>query len=78
MFKQILLAAAALATIGTSVAAQADPGEHRGRQEMRHDRGNYGHDRRDYRHNGMNRGRYFSNGRYYHNRYRHHGAWMYR
>jgi len=30
------------------------------------------HDRR------MMRGRYFHQGRYYQNRYRHHGQWMYR
>ncbi|MGI4876372.1 MAG: hypothetical protein ACRYG4_02665 [Janthinobacterium lividum] len=62
MIKQLLLAAVAVATIGTAVAADAQP-YHRGHHQMRPHH---------------NRGRYFNHGRYYHNRYRHNGAWMYR
>lgn len=83
MFKKLLLAAVAVATMGTSVAVQAYPGERHDRREIRQDRRELRHDRMERRHDRRefrqsHRGRYFWHGRYYNNRYRHNGAWMYR
>ncbi|MGI4876168.1 MAG: hypothetical protein ACRYG4_01630 [Janthinobacterium lividum] len=80
MIKTLLLAAAAVASLGSSIAASAqDRVDNRDQMEVRHDRQEIRHDRRDIRHDRrMMHGRYFSHGRYYQNRYRHHGQWMYR
>jgi len=84
--KRLLIAFAALATLTTGVAAEAQPGHRdRDRMEMRHDRQDFRRDRREMRHDRRQmrrhhqaRGRYFHQGRYYHNRYRNEGRWMYR
>lgn len=83
MFKKLLLAAVAVATMGTSIAAEAQPRDRYDRIERRHDRIERRQDRREFRHDRRqfrqnHRGRYFWHGRYYNNRYRHNGAWMYR
>ncbi len=78
MIKQIILAAAAVAALGTSIAGSAQE-MRRDRMEMRHDRQELRHDRRDFRHDRRAvHGRYFWHGHYYQNRCRHHGQWMYR
>ncbi|QYE35554.1 hypothetical protein KZX46_06155 [Polymorphobacter sp. PAMC 29334] len=81
MIKNLLLAAAAVASLGASIAASAQDrmDVRHDRMEMRHDRRDFRHDRRMMRHDHREmRGRYFSNGRYYHHRFRQHGRWMYR
>lgn len=89
MFMKLLGAAAALAMFA-AVPADAQRHDRDGRGDRHHsyqsDRGHgYGNDRRhgynNGRHRGWNkhrRGRYFHNGRYYQNRYRHHNGWAYR
>lgn len=77
MFKKILIAVAALATMGATVADAQPHRDRDGHHDRRGDRGR--HDVRNDRHHGKaSRQRYFHNGRYYNSRQRHNGAWIYR
>lgn len=81
MLKNVLIAVAALATIGGAVAVEAQPAY--GYPSYHHDRGRhhgrYYHGGRYY--NYHHRGRYYNyhyRGRYYNYRYWNNGVWRYR
>ena len=81
MIRRILLAAVALATIGTSIAAEAQPARRDHHEARRgNDRHDIRHDRREVRHakHDQRRHRYFHNGRYYDSRSQRNGIWIYR
>jgi len=94
MITRLMPAAVAFIMLGTTIAANAQPGDRGSRYEQAGDRGEIrrGRPGRDQirhrpgrygdharRHDDRRyRGRYYNEGRYYNQRYRHHGGWRYR